>query len=272
MKCISCEVEINPKWKHAVDINVCPFCGQCIMEEHLKNLLTSLRETMDKLQEYPEQVSDWLLSNHNYIKTDSPNLVSYLDKDTIKDLKKYEDEKDFQERKEKKFKVTVQTEAGEQEIDAEKVQSEEKTNDFFKRAEAVKPNIDGFNSTKEKTEQLKAKKAEHLNKLKNQIQREGEEVVNRRGASANNGAGEADPEAVALFQSLISDGDGISSSLPDSSDGGDDEIPSIVLNMAKRKGGGSSVDELDLINKMQDRVNQSKRNFHTGSKGSFSRG
>src|SRR5579885_95705 len=105
MKCITCEVEINPKWKHAIDINVCPFCGQHIMEEHLKNLLTSLGETMEKLQAYPQQLDDWLLSNYNYIKTDSPNLKMYLPKETVKELRKELDEAEFQEKKRSVVKV-----------------------------------------------------------------------------------------------------------------------------------------------------------------------
>ena len=69
MKCTSCDTDINPKWLHAISNNVCPNCGQHIMQEHLKNLLTSLRETMEKLQEYPNEVDDWMLSNFNFIKT-----------------------------------------------------------------------------------------------------------------------------------------------------------------------------------------------------------
>jgi len=47
MRCISCTTEINPQWKHAIDMNVCPFCGKHIMEEHLKNLFAALSSTMD---------------------------------------------------------------------------------------------------------------------------------------------------------------------------------------------------------------------------------
>src|SRR5208282_4854591 len=86
MKCVSCETEINPKWKHAIDINVCPFCGQHIMEEHLKNCVASLASAMEEMQKYPEQLDDWMLSNHNYIKTSSPSLVNYLPEEVLKEL------------------------------------------------------------------------------------------------------------------------------------------------------------------------------------------
>jgi len=135
MKCISCQSEINPKWKHAIDQNICPYCGQPIMDEELKNLLSVLNDTMVKMQGYADQLNDWMLINFNFIKTDSDKLVDYVPKEYFKDLKKVEDDKDFQERKEnKKFTVKVRTEHGEQEVEAEKIQSEDKTNEFFKRA------------------------------------------------------------------------------------------------------------------------------------------
>src|SRR6185436_12414878 len=163
MKCMSCEMEINPKWTHAIDINVCPFCGQGIMEEHLKNLFSSLRQTMESLSGYPDQLNDWMLSNHNYIKTDSPNIHLYMPKGFAEDIRKHINDQ-IMEEKANTLKSKPPTESQksiikmdnghgqEQEVLVEKVQSEEKTNEFFKRAEAVKPNIDGFKSTSEKTQ------------------------------------------------------------------------------------------------------------------------
>lgn len=278
MKCISCEVEINPKWKHAIDINVCPFCGQGIMEEHLKNLLTSLRETMDKLVDYPDQVNDWMLSNYDYIKTDSPKLMDYLPKEAVKDLykdlRKAEDEEKFNEKK--KYTVKVKTETGEEEIEAEKIQSDEKTSDFFKRAE-VKLTIDKdetkANSQKTRHSSVSAK-TEHLKNLKKQIEENGSAaVVDETGLAAMispDMMDSADPEAVAEMQALISGGGEISSALPDIGD--DDEIPSVVLAMARRSQGKGADPNADLskLHDMQARVQESKRNF-AGSKGSFSR-
>src|ERR1700677_4568820 len=105
MECISCKLEINPQWAHAIDMNICPYCGKPIMDEHLKNLFATLRATMEHLQTYPDQLNDWMLSNHNYIKTDSDKLITYVSKDIIADLKKVKDEKEFQDRK--KFTVKV---------------------------------------------------------------------------------------------------------------------------------------------------------------------
>jgi hypothetical protein len=270
MKCMSCEMEINPKWTHAIDINVCPFCGQGIMEEHLKNLFSSLRQTMEQLKEYPDQLNDWMFSNHNYIKTDSPNLINFVPKEYVQEIKKQRDEEVEEQRApsqmepSKKSIIKIDNGNGEeQEVLVEKVQSEEKTNEFFKRAEAVKPNIDGFKSTSEKTQHLKA--------MAQQIKREGATVINKAGLAAHlppEMIDSADPEAVAEFESIISGGE-VQSSLPDNS-GDDDKIPSIVLNMASRAKNKADQDPAAEIERMQAKRDASRRNS-LGGKGSFSR-
>lgn len=278
MKCISCEVEINPKWKHAIDINICPFCGEGIMEEHLKNLLTSLRETMEKLKEYPDQLNDWMFSNFDFIKTDSPRLPEFLPKEYIKDLKKNEAEKEFLE---KKFTVKVKTEQGEEDVVAEKIQSDEKTNDFFKRAEVLKSNERTANpAEKDKGFSSVSEKTQYIKNIKKQIEREGAPIITDEAGLAAminpNKLDTADPETVAEMQSLLADGDGeISSSL-----GGDDDdaIPSVVLAMANRAKGKSTSSNADIVKlqKMHDRVAQSRANFESGENrgskgGGFSR-
>jgi len=282
MECISCKVEINPKWTHAIDINICPFCGEGIMEEHLKNLLTSLRETMLKLKDYPDQVNDWMLSNFNFIKTDSPKLPDFLPEEYVRELKKVEAEKDFVERKQ--FIVKVKTEAGEEDILAEKIQTEDKTNDFFKRAEVVRPNNDrqpGGPKEQEKTFSSVSEKTRHLKDLKKQIEREGAPAItNEEGLAAMinpNHLDSADPETVAKMQSLLHDGGGeVASSLGAGDD--DDAIPSVVMAMANRakgKGGNSNAD-IAKLQQMHDRVATSRENFENGTNrgskgGGFSR-
>lgn len=273
MKCISCDSEINPKWKHAIEQNSCPYCGQHIMDENLKSLLSVLTDAMERMQEYPDQLNDWMLFNYNFIKTDSSELINYLPKDSLKEIRRVEEQKDFQDRKEnKKFTVKVKTEHGEQEVEAEKIQSEDKTNEFFKRAEAVKPRIEGFQNTVEKTE--------HLKKMAQQIKRAGVPLLaNEKGDSSFLSPElieAADPDAVLEMQSLLEGGNEIASSLSDVS-GIDDEIPSVVLNMANRaKSGstGSNPKDMFKLQQLQNRVSQSRQNFESGSnrgKGSFSR-
>lgn len=290
MKCISCEIEINPQWTHAIDINVCPFCGKHIMEEHLKNLFTTLRETMESLQEYPDQVNDWLLSNHNYIKTDSPDIAKYMPKDMLKELKKVEDDKEFLKRKEsQKSIVKVKGENGEEEdVLVEKIQSEERTADFFKRAEVIKS---GANASQNLTKQQQgpnvyqspAEKTEHLKKVAQQIKKAGSQGLTAGGASFGIPAEmleQADPEAVAEFQSMIAGGE-VASSLD--SDGIDDDLPGgdfiLQANMAaaanKGGGGGSggqaNAKDLAHLQRLQAKVSQARHNVQSGAKGSFSR-
>ena len=265
MKCLSCEIEINPQWKHAIDINVCPFCGNHIMEEHLKNLFSSLRETMESLLKYPDQLNDWMLSNHAYIKTDSPQLLNYLPMDLLKEMKKLEEDKDFHKRKEsQKFTVKVQTENGTEEVVAEKLQSEEKTNEFLARAEVVK--TDKFKNISEKND--------HYKKIMQQIKRAGSTTASEGGGSGHIPAEmleQADPEAIAEYQSMMSGGE-IASSLPDTS--GDEEIPAVALAMAAAasKGGMSSnARDLMKLQQLQDRTARAREHMASGSKGSFSR-
>ncbi len=282
MQCISCQSEINPQWTHAIEMNICPFCGKHIMDEHLKNSLASLRAAMEALQSYPDQLNDWLLSNYQYIKTDSPQLPNYVAPDMLKNMKKVHDEQDFQERK--KFTVKVQTEQGVQEVQAEKIQSEEKTNDFFKRAEVLKtPNPAAPPSPDASPAfQSLAEKTAHHRKMVEQIKKAGAAGINAAGGAMTISPemlAEADPQAVAEFQAVISGGE-IASALPDSGeDPYEDAVPPSILAantaIAARKGGqGSNAADLLKLQQMHQRVNESRHNFATGAnrgKGGFSR-
>lgn len=272
MKCISCDSEINPKWKHAIDQNVCPYCGQFIMDEELKSLLSILADTMEKIKPYSNQLDDWMLSNFNYIKTDSVNLFRYLPEDFIKEAKKVEEQKSFQDRKEnKKFTVKVKTDTGEQVVEAEKIQSEDTTNEFFKRAEAVKPKLEGFQNASEKTQ--------HLKKLAQQIKRAGVPLLADDSGNSQFLSPElieaADPEAVLEMQSLL-EGNEIHSSIADSVSI-DEDIPSVVLSMAskaKNNKSGNNPADVYKLQQLHNRLNQSKQNFESGvnrGRGGFSR-
>lgn len=281
MQCISCKVEINPQWTHAIDMNVCPFCGKHIMDEHLKNLFSSLRETMEKLLEYPDQLNDWMLSNHNYIRTDSEKLISYVSKDILADLKKIKDDKEFLDRK--KFTVKVKTETGAiEEVQAETLQSEEKTNDFFKRAEVIRtPNSSAPKSPDAAVVfQSPAEKTQHLKEMAKQIKKAGSAGLNLDSSNllSDEMLENADPEAVAEFQSMISGGE-IVSSLPDASD---DDVPSHILAAnqavarAKGSGGGTNAADLLKLQQMQERLQILKEDFASGANrggkgGGFSR-
>lgn len=280
MKCISCETEINPKWKHAIDINVCPFCGKHIMEEHLKNCVTALAAAMEAMAKYPEQLDDWLLSNHNYIKTDSPDLKSYLPKEAFKEIRKVLDEEEFQEKKKSIVKIKTRDEDGnviEQDVEVEKMATDDRTQTFHDRANNMlkqEKAVDGDpKSVAAKTKDLRAV----AEKIKKEVALASKAEGGVASMMSKEMMAEADPEAVAEFQSMIATGDIVSSSLPPASDGDDDEIPSIVLNMAhmKKSGGGADggANEKDLraLANMQAKVQGGAKRLNSG-KGSFSRG
>jgi hypothetical protein len=279
MKCISCETEINPKWAHAIDINVCPFCGKHIMEEHLKNCIVGLAAAMEDMQKYPDQLDDWLLSNHNYIKTNSPNLKNFLPKDVIKEMRKEIDDEEFQEKKKTIEKIKVSDGMGgftEEEVIVEKVQSDNKTKSFHDRAN----NMLKQEKAVEGEPKSVTEKTRHYKAMADKIKQEA--AINaKEGGMASMTSPEmmsqADPEAVADFRSMISTGDIVSSGLPETSTGDDDEIPSVVLAMASMKknggGGGDGANEKDLaaLRNMQAKVQGGAKRLNSG-KGSFSRG
>jgi hypothetical protein len=280
MKCVSCETEINPKWAHAINMNVCPFCGKHIMEEHLKNLLTSLRENMDKLTQYQDQLDDFLLSNYDYIKTDSPNLKLFLPKDVIKEMRKEIDDAEFQEKKKSVVRIKTQDMDGniiEQDVEVEKAMSDNRTQTFHDRANNMlkqEKAVDGEpKSVAEKTKNLRAAAEEIRKKLDREKAEGGVASMISRESMA-----EADPEAVAEFQQVISSGDIVASGLPPASDGDDDEIPQVVLAMASLKNtkgggtdGGANAKDLEALARMQAKVQGGAKRLNSG-KGSFSRG
>lgn len=279
MKCISCETDINPKWKHAIDINVCPFCGKHIMEEHLKNCLANLAIAMNDMLKYPEQLDDWMLSNHNYIKTDSPDLKQFLPKEAFKEIRKELDEQEFQEKKKSVVKIKTLTEDGdviEQDVVVEKMATDDRTQTFHDRANNMlkqEKAVDGEpKSVATKTKDLKA--------MAEKIKREAAVQAKAEGGVASmiskEMMAEADPDAVREFQSMIASGDIVSSSLPAAADGDDDEIPDVVLAMANMaqpgaKDGGANQKDLNALVKMQSKAQGASKRLGAG-KGSFSRG
>ena len=278
MKCVSCETEINPKWKHAIDMNVCPFCGKHIMEEHLKNCLTTLAAAMDSMLKYPEQLDDWMLSNHGYIKTDSPNLRLFLPKEAIKEMSKELNDAEFQEKKKSIVRIKTQDGDGniiEQDVEVEKAMSDNRTQTFHDRANNMlkqEKAVDGEpKSVAEKTKNLRATADEIRKKLDRDKAEGGVASMISRESMA-----EADPEAVAEFQQVISSGDIVASGLPPASDGDDDEIPQVVLAMASLKNqkggdGGANAKDMEALARMQAKVQSGAKRLSSG-KGSFSRG
>ena len=250
MQCISCQSEINPKWKHAIEKNVCPNCGAEIMEAHLKDLLTSLGDIMAKLQQYPEQTNDWLFSNYNYIKTDSPSLINFVPKEVLKQTVSSESTEDDSEG-ETTTMIIKNAQGEDEEIIVEKKQPKAITNGFFERAEVIKkpkPKSKLKKSDKGETDQepkSALEKTEHFKAIAKQIREE----VSRGVVSEDNLASmismeevdpdmQADSEDVAEFESALSFGDaGVSSAISNDDDesGMTDRVLRMNMQAAQKK-------------------------------------
>ncbi len=67
MKCKSCTNEVPPKFSHAIKTNICPFCGDAIMDDELQAALSDLQEAMIATDSYQEEIFDWLKCNHGLV-------------------------------------------------------------------------------------------------------------------------------------------------------------------------------------------------------------
>ena len=279
MKCISCDTDISPKWRHAIDANVCPFCGQHIVEEHLKNCLVSLAKAMEEMQKYPEQLNDWLLSNHGYIKTDSPDLKSYLTPEAAQEVRKEAKSAEAQEKRHST--VTIKLPGGKtQEVQVEKTQSEERTSGFFERAEALKsvgkaPRNPGEAGAPKSV----LEKTSHLRELAQKIKAEAaggfaahdpSDQYQMAPMSDNYEGQDAQMDGEIDYADLINSSQEISSAAP-YSDSGDDEIPSVVLNMARRasanKPGDAKARDMERLQEMHNKVADGQKRLGTGGFG-----
>lgn len=272
------------------------------MEELLKSLLSNLQETMDKLQQYPDQLNDWLLSNYQFIKTDSPNLKSFLPKEILKEMKREYDQEEFEK---KKQIIKVKTEQGEEEVVTEKIQSDSKTSSFFERAGVVKTELGGGDDNsqsepnpshdvdlqkKPKTKssfRTAAEKTEYIKGLKKKIESEGAQAaVNETGAAtviSPEMLENADPEEVAEMESMLAGSNIISGISPSS--GLDDEenmveqvfaLNNTVASKNKGHSGGYNEQDMRSLLEMQNRRAKSLRAFESGENrggkgGGFSR-
>lgn len=240
MQCMSCETEVNPKWQHAIDQNVCPFCGNHIMDDVLKDLLSTLTSTMLQLQSYPDQLNDWMLSNHSFIRTDSPSLPLYLPDD-------YEVPRRRASAVAKHKVIVVNDNGEEEEVESEVMMDQKSTNSFFERAGAIDPKK-GIRNPSDINESIKKKMGE----LSAQSSGGYSEII---------GEDDVDVDVESMF--------GQSSALTSTQYDDDSNLPPTrIQNMMNNlKKSNKSKDELsDLIEKVEG----SKGNFNSGG-GAFRR-
>lgn len=286
MLCTSCQTEIDPKWKHALNQNICPFCGSLILQQHLKDCLSTLSSAMEEMSKYPDQLNDWLLSNYKYIKTDSPDLKFFISKDTVKELRREIDEEEYHEKKMTTIKIkNALGEEEEIEVESKKVQSDDRTKGFFDRAEVLK----GSGKTSGRSPRgvgepdapkSVAEKTRHLAGLVQEIKTKSSQgIIDENGMASMispEDLGNSDPATVSELESIIDAGsNAVLSGLGSTSSGDDDEIPSVVMNMASRAANkqSSNYNEKDMqtLREMQHKAATGSSRMESG-KGKFSRG
>lgn len=94
MICKHCKAEIPPSYVHALKTNMCPGCGEPIMDEDTYSFLNELKETMLKMPNDPEGVAGWLISNYQMIKIGSGEPTEFYRKTTNTNKMKIKSETD----------------------------------------------------------------------------------------------------------------------------------------------------------------------------------
>lgn len=249
MKCKFCQGDVPPKFSHAILVNICPLCGEAIMDDELQIALKSLKEAMAAVISYPQEIMDWLKSNYSLQSEDDVQdkiNVAVQTAVAAAELKAKEHLHRQLEMRQPQIKF-VQEQAKEEvvldengnQISGPSIQPSNQTSKFFKNAQATRV----------------LNQQSHFKDLIKQIKKSGAEGGSGEGGGgvvtpemAMNMGNELDYEERTQLRAAFGDDS------PESDYGRDpadidyeDEIPSIVLNMASGgKGGGSNVNHRDL--------------------------
>jgi hypothetical protein len=84
MKCMSCNADIPPQWVKAIQSNICPGCGEQIMNEASKELLDELRGAISRMPNDAEGLAGWILSNYELRKVGDAEPVNFHRKSSKK--------------------------------------------------------------------------------------------------------------------------------------------------------------------------------------------
>lgn len=237
MECMSCNAAINPKWKHAIENNSCPCCGEKIMEEALKDLLSTLTTTINLFKEkFEKQLNHWLLYNFDYIKTDNPEIINFIPKSMLPI-------------------VSVESSASPPPAIVNHESSNSNDNGLIKKVNDAEVNKFFKNADVDKV----VKRSGELKELVQKIR--GDNQISN--VSVNMASEEVDmPED-------------FDSSMVDAPYDNSDDIPAAVLAFANQNKQDPTYNAKDALHlqRMQDRVRASRSNMinGTGGKGSFSR-
>lgn len=242
MKCKSCQGEVPPKFAHAILINMCPLCGDTIMDETLQISLKALKEAMCAVAFYPQEIFDWLKSNYGlYSEEEVAAKLKEVEAKTTEAVKASYAGKVVHNNKvlPNPSEPTKQIELDKDgnQIAGPSLQANEQTNKFFKNAAANKA-LDN---------------QQHYQKLAKEIRKNGSPALLSEGGAAGvitpdmaESMGEVDPVELAELRAAFGDTD-VNSGLDPSDIDYEDEIPSIVMNMANKASGGQGMNQKDLL-------------------------
>lgn len=269
MKCNSCSEEVPSKFAHAIATNVCPLCGQQIMEPALQKVLNSLRDAMLAAisDDYQQEAFDWLSSNFNLLSKDSDeyqNLVSENSElqNEIQELKNRhvkptpKSAKNFKQEVEN-IQIGTDAEGHQVQLQGESIQDPERTQVFLERAQANKM----------------AGQSDHFRKIINQIKKSGSSGASEGGGSVNISPemlGAASADEVEEMEAMLSGGiPGISSSLGSSDSDDDDELPPIAQSLiamggAKSQSGDYNPRDVAKLQELQAKASRASKALDRG--------
>lgn len=263
MKCKSCTNDVPPKFSHAIKTNICPFCGEEIMDSELQSALADLQVAMEASEQYQEEIHDWLKCNYGLV----PELGTVTFSVHQEVLEKLEDANakivDLQEQLSnvkpvpKSGKLATASNRLPSEIakdkegnalEGEQLADAETTNKFFKAAGAKAP-VDA---------------ASHYRNMVKQIKEKGSTGLMSEGGAA----GVITPEMLAAadqvdaseYQELFDSGP--VNSAVDSDYDDDSDIPAVALQMmhsAKGKQGDYNARDVAKLQELQRKASNAGR-------------
>ena len=68
MICINCNCDISPAFVNAIATNVCPGCGQSIMDNDTFEFMKELGDAMSKMENNAQGLAGWIISNYTLTK------------------------------------------------------------------------------------------------------------------------------------------------------------------------------------------------------------
>ena len=245
MRCKSCEGDVPPKFAHAILTNMCPLCGEVIMDEALQFSLKELKSAMKAVEAYPDEIFDWLRSNYNlYSESYMQEQLKLVETKAVEEAKK---SMQALVPKNRIVKATsteeIQLDKDGNQINGEVIQSPDETNKFFKD-KSIKRQVDNQAHLKDIVNQIKKKGSFESDSSGGGGGAFNAEMAKALGVDPN---ADIDPD-VLQDEINIMMGNNVNSAMESDYDD-DDAIPAEVMKFSGLKGGSKESVDLDAFNR-----------------------